>query len=314
MVRIALQTKSRREETRTLNTLPVREVSLPHILRRSALRVASSTSTAFVARPRSIAAISPFILRQGAISSGRLFQQRFASDDAGSAQSSGGFAARYGEAGDQQQVRAEGADTARPKTIYVGNIQWDCKLEEIEEEFGSLGLIEDAKILTDEMGRSKGVCFVTFADAESAKQAIAEKHQKFFLGRPLTVQPVRPRPSREARPPTQVNEPTKTLFVGNLSFELTDRDLNNLFVDIRNVVDVRVAIDRRTGQPRGFAHADFTDVESAVEGLAILREKKSFHGRPLKLDYSVAKTPYPPRGAAESVSSGSASEGTEGSL
>ena len=89
--------------------------------------------------------------------------------------------------------------------------------------------------------------------------------------------------SREAKP---ANPPSKTLFVGNLAFEMSDKDLNNLFRDIRNVIDVRVAIDRRTGQPRGFAHADFVDVESATKGMELLNGKEVY-GRVLRLDYSV---------------------------
>ena len=70
-----------------------------------------------------------------------------------------------------------------------------------------------------------------------------------------------------------------------MSFDMSDRELNDLFREIRNVVDVRVAIDRRTGQPRGFAHADFTDLDSAKEALLALNGKEVC-GRALRVDYS----------------------------
>jgi nucleolin len=85
------------------------------------------------------------------------------------------------------------------------------------------------------------------------------------------------------------NPPSKTLFIGNLAFEMSDADLNKLFRDIRNVIDVRVAIDRRTGQPRGFAHADFVDVDSAVKGLEQLVGKE-IYGRKLRVDFSAGRT------------------------
>ncbi len=85
--------------------------------------------------------------------------------------------------------------------------------------------------------------------------------------------------------PVGVNPPSKTLFIGNLAFEMSDADLNKLFRDIKNVMDVRVAIDRRTGQPRGFAHADFVDTESAMKGLEYLQGKE-FYGRVLRVDYA----------------------------
>lgn len=81
------------------------------------------------------------------------------------------------------------------------------------------------------------------------------------------------------------NPPSKTLFIGNLAFEMSDADLNKLFRDIRNVIDVRVAIDRRTGQPRGFAHADFVDIESATKGKEALADLE-IYGRKLRVDYS----------------------------
>lgn len=72
-----------------------------------------------------------------------------------------------------------------------------------------------------------------------------------------------------------------------MAFDMSDRDLNDLFRDIKNVVDVRVAIDRRTGQPRGFAHADFADVESAEKAMAELSNKEVC-GRYLRVDFSAS--------------------------
>lgn len=79
--------------------------------------------------------------------------------------------------------------------------------------------------------------------------------------------------------------PSKTLFIGNMSFQMSDKDLNDLFREVRNVLDVRVAIDRRSGQPRGFAHADFIDVASAEKAKKLL-ENKVIYGRNLRVDFS----------------------------
>jgi len=81
------------------------------------------------------------------------------------------------------------------------------------------------------------------------------------------------------------NPPSRTLFIGNMSFEMSDKDLNELFRQVKNVLDVRVAIDRRTGQPRGFAHADFLDVQSATTAVELLKNKE-YYGRVLRVDYS----------------------------
>jgi nucleolin len=144
---------------------------------------------------------------------------------------------------------------------------------------------------------------VDFETIASATKAIETLNQQLFEGRRLAVQYAaytsRTMDSRTAqtggpadRPRKPLNPPSKTLFIGNMSFEMTDRDLNALFRGIKNVIDVRVAIDRRTGQPRGFAHADFIDTQSATEAFKILEAKETY-GRKLRLDYSYGPSNAP---------------------
>jgi len=136
--------------------------------------------------------------------------------------------------------------------------------------------------------------YVTFKEIPDAQQAIDNLDMQVFEGRNLVVQfhrekPRSDRPGRSSAPGSVNNEPSKTLFIGNMSFEMSDKDLNDLFRDIRNVMDVRVAIDRRTGQPRGFAHADFIDVASATRAKEVLQQKV-IYGRDLRVDFSKSST------------------------
>lgn len=126
--------------------------------------------------------------------------------------------------------------------------------------------------------------YVEFKDVESATKAIEALNNTLFAGRRMIVNYMTNTTHTRAQ-----NAPTKTLFIGNLAFEMTDADLNKLFRDIKNVIDVRVAIDRRTGQPRGFAHADFTDVASAEEAMKVL-QGKAVYDRSLRVDYSAGSS------------------------
>ena len=110
-------------------------------------------------------------------------------------------------------------------------------------------------------------------------------NQSLHEGRRLTVQ-YSVKKERAERPSSSPGHPTKTLFIGNMSFEMSDQDLNDMFREIRDVTDVRVAIDRRTGQPRGFAHAEFNSVSGAEKAMQILNGKEMY-GRRLRVDYSV---------------------------
>ncbi|KAL8762298.1 MAG: hypothetical protein Q9184_001667 [Pyrenodesmia sp. 2 TL-2023] len=183
--------------------------------------------------------------------------------------------------------RYNGPQTPPSPTLYVGNLFFDVGEEDLRREFGKIGPIESVKLIKDNRGLSKGFGYVTFVSQDAATAAISTHHSQLFEGRRLTVQYAArsargPVPQRSSVPST----PTRTLFVGNMSFHMSDRELNDLFREIRNVIDVRVAIDRRTGQPRGFAHADFTDIESAKEAMVVLAGKEVC-GRTLRVDYSM---------------------------
>ncbi|KAF2460052.1 hypothetical protein BDY21DRAFT_316907 [Lineolata rhizophorae] len=174
-------------------------------------------------------------------------------------------------------------------TLYVGNLFFEVREEMLERVFSEYGSIKKARIVFDDRGLSKGFGFVEFEKNEDAANAVQALNQTVLEGRRMAVQFHRQR-RVQTNSPRQPNPPSKTLFIGNMSFEMSDKDLNDLFREIRNVLDVRVAIDRRTGQPRGFAHADFIDVESAGKAKEILQDK-IIYGRQLRVDYSKNGSP-----------------------
>jgi len=137
------------------------------------------------------------------------------------------------------------------------------------------------------MSSSSSFGFVWFSDQETCDKATLEANGSFWHGRRIAVQP------RTARPEASINEertPTKTLYIGNIPYETTDVELNRIFRDLEGVVDVRVAVDRTTGWPRGFAHADFKDIDSCVVARAKLNGQ-TLAGRQLRFDYA-AQTPF----------------------
>ncbi|KAL8828878.1 MAG: hypothetical protein Q9191_002330 [Dirinaria sp. TL-2023a] len=174
------------------------------------------------------------------------------------------------------------------KTVYVGNIFFDVKEAALEQEFSKAGQVESVKIIRDARGLSKGFAYVEYASEEEADKAIVMLDMQPFEGRRLAVQhPVLKRRQAINRPPRGTQEPARTLFIGNMSYDMSDKDLNDLFREIKNITDVRVAIDRRTGQPRGFAHADFVDIPSAEKAKAELTNKV-VNGRNLRVDFSAS--------------------------
>ncbi|MCJ1311793.1 phosphatidylserine decarboxylase [Agyrium rufum] len=197
------------------------------------------------------------------------------------------------------EPRAPAPPAPPSSTVYVGNLFFDVTNQALQEEFTRFGTVRKVRIVTDARGLSKGFAYVEFEDTASAESAIGALNGQNFEGRRLNVQyaarPTRTYADGRSRGGVSApsegggakNPPSKTIFIGNMSFDMTDQDLNDLFRGVQNVIDVRVAIDRRTGQPRGFAHADFIDVPSAEKAMAGL-EGREFYGRRLRVDYNVA--------------------------
>jgi cold-inducible RNA-binding protein len=64
------------------------------------------------------------------------------------------------------------------------------------------------------------------------------------------------------------------LYVGNLSFETTENDLQDLFEQHGKVAEVALMMDRTTGRSRGFAFVTMNDATEASAALAALNGKE----------------------------------------
>ena len=118
-------------------------------------------------------------------------------------------------------------------------------------------------------------------------------HGENFFGRTAVVRYARPGRDLSRGPPRPRNSPSDTLFVGNIAFDLSDKDLAELFNEFDNVEEVRMAFDRRTGHPRGFAHVQFRNVESAKNARELLSQRELL-GRQLRVDFSSGSRPARP--------------------
>ena len=73
------------------------------------------------------------------------------------------------------------------------------------------------------------------------------------------------------------------LFVGNLSFEVTENDLQDAFVAFGPVSEVNLMTDRSTGRSRGFAFVTMATPEGAQAAIAGLAGK-DLKGRALTVN------------------------------
>ncbi|KAI6365163.1 hypothetical protein MCOR25_005457 [Pyricularia grisea] len=173
-----------------------------------------------------------------------------------------------------------------PNGVFVRNLVFDATDEHLVEAFSQYGKVIQGKIARDARGLSRGYGFIYYEQPEEALKALEEANNTFWHGRRITVaartKEDKPRKSRQQ---TFGRPPSEHLYIGNIPYETTDAELNKFFSSLENLKDVRIAVDRSTGWPRGFAHADFHDVESATKAAEQIKTMELM-GRPLRVDFS----------------------------
>jgi RNA recognition motif-containing protein len=72
--------------------------------------------------------------------------------------------------------------------LYVGNLSFHTSEDALQEAFAQFGEVAEVKIVTDrETGRSRGFAFVSMADENGARDAIAQLNGASLDGRALRV-------------------------------------------------------------------------------------------------------------------------------
>lgn len=84
-----------------------------------------------------------------------------------------------------------------PARLFIGNLPYTATENDLQDHFAQAGVVVSAKIMLDRMtGRSRGFGFVEMASDDEAQKAISLFNKKEFQGRPLTVDPAKPREER----------------------------------------------------------------------------------------------------------------------
>jgi len=158
-------------------------------------------------------------------------------------------------------------------------------------------------------GRSRGFGYADFSSEEGQKTALGMSESELF-GRNLLIKPAENKSFESPRGQKRksfgdrggdrggrrssfggsgdASEPSNSLFVGGLSYNATEDDLRDAFGEHGEVVSVRVALDRETGRPRGFAHVEFAELDSAKAAFEALNGA-DIAGRGIRLDFAQSK-------------------------
>ncbi len=98
------------------------------------------------------------------------------------------------------------------------------------------------------------------------------------------------------------------LFVGNLSFNTTENDLQDLFAAHGTVTSVDLIMDKFSGRPRGFAFVTMETKEGADAAIQALHGK-NIGGRDLTVNEARPREERPPRSGGGGYGGGGGGRG-----
>ena len=98
------------------------------------------------------------------------------------------------------------------------------------------------------------------------------------------------------------------LFVGNLSFETTENDLQDAFAAHGTVVEANLMTDRVTGRPRGFGFITMGTPEEAQKAIAALNGAQ-LGGRALTVNVAKPREERAPGGGGRREYGGGGNRG-----
>ncbi|KAI6249509.1 Cleavage stimulation factor subunit 2 [Erysiphe necator] len=80
-------------------------------------------------------------------------------------------------------------------------------------------------------------------------------------------------------------QPSKSVFVGNIPYGLTEEQIIRIFSSAGKVLNFRLVYDRETGRPKGFGFVEFPDSDSASSAVRNLNDYEIMN-RKLRVDFS----------------------------
>ncbi|KAJ2402772.1 nuclear localization sequence binding protein [Coemansia sp. RSA 2559] len=200
---------------------------------------------------------------------------------------------------DEKSAKKQKTDDAAEETklysVFVGNLSFSVTDESLATAFGEFGEVVAARVaMQPNSDRSRGFGYVDFATEEARDKATSAG--EFELeGRAVRMEKTdgHARDGRQSRAQQggsqpSTNEPSKVLFIGNMSFRSTEDSVRVAFEECGTVLSVRIITDRETGRPKGYGYIEFDTVEAAAN--AMQWNGTDLDGRNIRLDYSTPRT------------------------
>ncbi len=78
------------------------------------------------------------------------------------------------------------------------------------------------------------------------------------------------------------------LYVGNVSYQMTEESLKKMFSEFGEVTSAKVVVDRETGRSKGFGFVEMADAQAADRAIESLNDQE-IDGRRIKVNIARPK-------------------------
>mmetsp|Transcript_9222 Transcript_9222/g.21985 ORF Transcript_9222/g.21985 Transcript_9222/m.21985 type:complete len:443 (+) Transcript_9222:75-1403(+) len=184
-------------------------------------------------------------------------------------------------------------------SLYVGNLDFDCRPRDLRNLFSKFGRIQNVEIAQAQNGKSKGFGFVDFANQRDAQKALNQMDSSNFQGRPLKVKWDRESNKGASGPEPKDDHddglPNTTVYVGNLDFDCRWQDLKGLFKKVGQVEHVEIA--EHDGKSKGWGTVQFLTSAQAQRAIDQL-DGTEFQSRKVQVKWDRKKGAPPGASAA----------------
>ncbi|KAL2946254.1 hypothetical protein AAZX31_20G003400 [Glycine max] len=154
---------------------------------------------------------------------------------------------------------------AGSKTIVTRNLSYSVERADLENLFKPCGEVVDVRLHTDAEGRFRGFGHVEFATAEAAQKSKIIANCK------------------------DLSATSKTIYASNLAYSMEKDDMEFLFKNCGEIVDIRLHTDHN-GRFKGHGHVEFATTEAAQKALEL--NNKVYLGRPVGVFIAKGKGEY----------------------
>ncbi|XP_040271638.1 polyadenylate-binding protein 1-like isoform X1 [Bufo bufo] len=174
-----------------------------------------------------------------------------------------------------REVEFSARATKEFTNIYIKNFGEEVDDGQLKDLFDDYGRLVSAKVMTDEVGKSKGFGFVNFERHEDAQKAAEEMNGKNMNGKVIYVGRAQKKAERQfelKRKFEQIKRDRITryqdsnLYVKNLDLSIDDERLRKEFSPFGTITSAKVMMEG--GHSKGFGFVCFSSPQEAIQALA----------------------------------------------